>query len=149
MSATRDEVPGGSARSPVRSWGRIERDHVRITRILADLEETPELERALELLRELAGFMPQHFAAEEGQDGLFDELLAIRPAVDSRLKLLCREHREIVEALEALEVLMLEAQKGLAQVGEAKADFVRKIREHERKESHTVMNVYLTDEGGG
>ncbi len=81
---------------------RIERAHRQIVNsILKQLAAAEEPSRIRELLDPLPELLSKHFADEEGPDGLYDGLRAIRPSLDSELKSLRGDHRRVLEAVEA------------------------------------------------
>ena len=81
---------------------RIERaDRQIVHSILKELAEAQEPSRIRELLDPLPELLSKHFADEEGPDGLYDGLRAIRPSLDSELNSLRGEHRRVLEAVEA------------------------------------------------
>jgi hypothetical protein len=128
---------------------RLEQAHQRITRCLADFESAGDAGAILESLEQLLELLPEHFSRdEEGPDGIFDELRAIRPALDPQLERLEREHREILRDLEALRSQAREPGHEDARIQEQRAACVRKIRVHEEAESRLALETYFLDEGG-
>lgn len=128
---------------------RLEQAHKRIVQCLTDFESAGDAGAILESLEVLLRLLPEHFATdEEGPDGIFDELRAIRPALDPQLKLLERDHREILKALEALRSQLREAGHDFSRVQERRAACVRMIRSHEEVESRLALETYFLDEGG-
>jgi hypothetical protein len=116
---------------------------------VGELESARDTGGVLEHLGELLEILPEHFRAdEEGPDGLFDELRAIRPALDPQLKLLEREHREMLTALEALQSRVREAGEDFSRIEEHRAAWIRKIRVHEDTENQIALEAYFLDEGG-
>jgi hypothetical protein len=82
---------------------RVERDHRQIVNFyLKELATAQEPSRIRELLDPLPELLSKHFADEEGPEGLYEGLRAIRPALDSELKSLRGEHLRVLEAVEAL-----------------------------------------------
>lgn len=142
--------------SPESVWARIKEEHNHVVRLLAELESVSDLGRTLEIVTELCEFMPAHFANEEGPNGLYERLVQTRPGVDSRLKSMHREHREILYAFERVREKVQSALEGSDEVASGNQDEIRwvktdalaRIRDHEREENSLVMETYLTDEGG-
>jgi hemerythrin len=147
MMAVEDNSRHGLADPSAPASARIARAHEKIVGLLGELEAAGDSDRMLQVLEQLARLLPGHFADEEGVDGLFEELGTMRPAVDSRLKFFQQEHREMLEALEALRARVRE-QRDPSRIGEETAAFVRKVRTHERAESHLILDTYFVDEGG-
>jgi len=128
---------------------RLESAHSRIFRCLADLASAEAADGVLASLDELLVILPEHFAKdEEGPDGVFDEVREIRPSLEPHLMLLTQNHREIVDALEALRALARDSGQDFVRVSETRARCIGKIRAHERRESQVVMEAYFRDEGG-
>jgi DNA repair ATPase RecN len=137
---------------------RIERDHRRIINFyLKELAAAQEPSRLRELLESLPEMLSKHFADEEGPDGPYDGLRAIRPSLDSELKSLRSEHRRVLEAVEALrrrlrEMEQLEPggdqQERLGRIREEISAFMALVRSHERTETRLVADTYYREEGG-
>jgi hemerythrin len=137
---------------------RIERDHRRIVNFyLKELAAAQESSQIRELLDPLPEMLSKHFADEEGPDGLYDGLRAIRPSLDSELKSLRREHRRVLKKVEALrqqvrEIDQAEAaeerRERLAEIREEMSTFMEMVRRHERTETRLVSDTYYREEGG-
>ena len=137
---------------------RIERAHRQIVNsVLAELAAAQEPSRIRELLDPLPEMLSKHFADEEGPDGLYDGLRAIRPSLDSELKSLRGEHRRVLEAVEALrrqlrEIDQLERaedqKERLGRIKDEMSAFMELVRCHERTETRLVADTYYLEEGG-
>ena len=137
---------------------RIEREHREIVNFyLKELAAAQEPSRLLELLEPLPEMLAKHFADEEGPDGLYDGLRAIRPALDSELKSLRGEHRGVLKAVKALrqqvreidQVAQAEEQERLlAGMRDEMSAFMEMVRNHERTETRLVADTYYLEEGG-
>jgi Skp family chaperone for outer membrane proteins len=101
--------------------------------------------------------LSKHFADEEGPDGLYDGLRAIRPSLDSEIKSLRGEHRKVLEAVEALRQQLQELdqqertedrQERLDRIREEMSAFMELVRSHERTETRLVADTYYLEEGG-
>jgi predicted nuclease with TOPRIM domain len=136
---------------------QIQDSHARIRGDLDALARTTEIDEIRAIVEELPELLKEHFRDEEKPDGLYDELESLRPTIDSQLKFLREEHREILEALEGLQRQFREADE-VTQVGELEqrhdhilmsaGAFLQLIRHHERIESRLVADTYYTEEGG-
>jgi anion-transporting ArsA/GET3 family ATPase len=136
---------------------RVEDSHRRIQR---DIQALGKLEHPRDIgaiADELVELLKEHFEDEEKAGGLFDELEALCPTVDSQLKFLRGEHREIMQALEDLRGQVREAQEvhlkaqfpqRADRIRTSAAAFVQLIHHHERIESRLVADTYYSDEGG-
>jgi hypothetical protein len=139
-------------------WLRVEQAHRQIRAIVAqELAEAGSLSRTRTLLETFPKLLREHFADEERPDGLFDSLRAVIPSVDSKLKFLQQDHREILEAVEALrgqleqtdQIQDPEARRDrLARVQEQTGALMRRVRRHEEVESRLIVDIDYTEEGG-
>jgi hypothetical protein len=137
---------------------RIERDHRRIVNFyLKELAAAQEPSRILELLDPLPEMLSKHFADEEGPDGLYDGLRAIRPSLDPELKSLRGEHRRVLKTVKALRERLQEIatpegveqpRERLAAIREEMSAFMEMVRRHERAETRLVADTYYLEEGG-
>ena len=136
---------------------RVEESHQRIRNDLEALDKCDDVAEIRAIVDELPDLLKEHFRDEEKPGGLFDELEALSPVFDSQLKFLRQEHREIMQALEALQRQFREVDD-VIQVGEleqrhdhirvSKAALLQLIRHHERIESRLVADTYYTEDGG-
>lgn len=148
MSAGEEGSRGGKGSSKESApASSLERAHEGILRLLKDLQAA-EASGMPPLLDALAALLPDHFADEEREDGLFEQLRSDRPAVDARVKALQREHKEILRALDALTEATRQLAEHHGRLEEQKSAFLRRLRAHERIETRLVMDTYLVDEGG-
>ena len=137
---------------------RVERDHRQIVHFyLKELAAAQELNRIRELLDPLPELLSKHFADEEGPEGLYDGLRAIRPALDSELKSLRGEHRRVLKAVKALRQQVREIDQAeraeeqrelLAAIREEMSTFMEMVPSRERTETRLVADTYYLEEGG-
>jgi len=135
----------------------VEDSHARIRSGLEALEAAQDVDEIRAIVCDLPALLEEHFEQEEKPGGLFDELGSLQPTLDSQLKFLRQEHREILQALEALRQRLREADEA-TQAGELEqrhehlrvsaACFMQLIRHHERIESRLVADAYYTENGG-
>ena len=135
----------------------VEDSHARIRRDLEALEEAQDVDEIGAIVGRLPELLKEHFEEEERPGGLFDELGSLRPTIDSQLKFLIQEHREILQTLEGLQERIREADEA-TQAGELEqrhdhirmsaACFMQLIRHHERIETRLVSDTYYTEDGG-
>jgi hypothetical protein len=96
--------------------------------------------------------LSEHFADEEAAGGLYDDLAKRSPAATEQLSELRREHRAILEELEALTRAIESHLEPDGSISEAtRADVTRcmeRLRRHEHVESRMIADVYYTDDGG-
>ncbi len=149
MTVGADDTQRRAADSSSRRLARLEEAHNKIVRCVADLESAPSRETTLACVDRLLEILPEHFTVdEEGPDGIFEEIRAIQPSLDTPLKSLQQEHQEIIKTLEALQERLREADRDFEPLREQRAACVRKIHDHERRESRLVMDTYFLDDGG-
>jgi hypothetical protein len=140
------------------AWTRAERAHDEIRAFFdREFSAAGEPGQTSALLDEIRNLLVPHFADEEGPEGLYAALRAISPAVESDLKFLRQEHRQILGALEYLERQVHEAdelepsearERLVERIKETMARLVQMIRRHERVENGLVAEIYNLDEGG-
>lgn len=127
---------------------RSQEAHRVIPGVLRALDEAKQPQKIIEAIDALWSVLSGHFSEEEQPDGLFAELGAARPANHSRLKSLEREHREILEDIEALREQARDLEQHLRRFDESRIALSKRVRSHERTETRLVMDTYLVDEGG-
>jgi hypothetical protein len=135
----------------------VDESHARIRRSLEALEASQDVEEIRAIVSDLPELFEEHFEQEERPGGLFDELGSLQPTIDSQLNFLRQEHREILQALEALRQRLREADEA-TQLGEVEqrhehlrvsaACFMQLVRHHECIESRLVADTYYTEDGG-
>jgi len=154
-------APGGEEhgkRYPITQIAsRFHENHAKMARDLRLLGEAEDVEQIRVIADELPELLKEHFDEEERPGGLFDELESLRPVIDSQLKFMRQEHREIMETLEGLRRQFQEADV-VTNVGELEqrhdhirvstAAFVQLIRHHELVEARLVTDTYYTEDGG-
>lgn len=150
-----EELEPKHAITPVAS--RIQDTHQKIRSDIQTLSELEKMGDIRRIAEELVELLTEHFEDEEKPGGLFDELESLRPVIDSQLKFLRGEHREIMQVLQDLLAQIREAgavhQQGELEQREdhirvSAEAFVQLIHHHERIESRLVSETYYTDEGG-
>lgn len=147
-----------STRHPVTpTISRVQQTHERIRGDLEALVEVEQVDQIGAIIDDISILLKEHFEDEERPGGLFDELRSLRPTIDTQLKFLRGEHREIMEVLEGIRTEIREAEQ-VAYAGELEQRhdhirtsanaFVLLIRHHERIESQLVRDTYYTEDGG-
>jgi hypothetical protein len=135
----------------------VENTHAQIRHDMETLERAEDVEEIRAIVFVLPELLKGHFDDEERPGGLFDELESLQPVIDSQLRFLRQEHREILQTLENLQQWFREADE-VTQVAELEqrhdhirvstASFMRLIRHHERIETRLVAEAYYTEDGG-
>lgn len=135
----------------------VEGSHARIRRGLEALEQARDVDEIRAIVCDLPELLAEHFEAEEKPGGLFDELGSLRPTIDSQLRFLRQEHREILQALDGLRQRLREAGEA-THAGELEhrhehirvsaACFMQLVRHHECIETQLVSDTYYTEDGG-
>ncbi|MHC4078603.1 MAG: hemerythrin domain-containing protein [Planctomycetota bacterium] len=146
-------------------------DHEEINGVLEQISKaTGDLDSLRPLLGDLRPMLTQHFTAEEADDGLFDTIGTRAPRLGSKVQECLQEHQELLTALgELMEQAEDQAQaqeqaqaqaraRGRAQAGpgegmtEIQGDaesFLKKLRDHEAKETELLNDSMFLDLGGG
>jgi hemerythrin-like domain-containing protein len=136
---------------------RIQESHRRIRRDLEVLDKSDDLGQIRAVVNDLPDLLAGHFEDEEKPDGLFDHLASLRPVLNPQIEALRRDHREITQALEALQQ-HLHGVERLTQVDDLEerrqnirvraSVFLQLIHLHERIESRLVAETYYVEDGG-
>lgn len=143
-----NEGAGGTDVSAEPSYKRVEREHRQIIALLTDLEQATEPKRVLEIADELGGLLPDHFANEESEGGVLDEIALDRPDLAPRLSTIRGQHQELVDVLEAVRREARANPADASRMHQRKEEFGWKLREHERVEAGLIVDFYYTEEGG-
>lgn len=148
----RERKTGDAAGQPVH---RIEEDHRTLRGQLEELEAATSHGALLETLARLPKMLREHFAHEEHNEGLYDDVRRRRPAMAPQLEALQRDHGTILEEFEALLARVkghVESEPEGEGVADAVAHHLRqcigRLRNHELEESTMIGDVYYTDDGG-
>lgn len=132
--------------------GRIEEDHRELRSRLDALTAAADQAGMLSSLQELPKLLAEHFADEEAEGGLYDELAARSPALGDRLDELRDEHRAILDELESLGRDLQRHPGTQGESGETVqqdiAHCADRLRRHERVESKMIADVYYSEQGG-
>ena len=123
-------------------------DHKELTGLLGRLREARPREELGTLLASLRAVLSRHFQREEGENGLFEIIHARAPRHRQAIEDLRSEHRDFVTDLEEL-VRRAEQGPQPEQMADHVADFVDRLHQHERNESHLWIDTLSTDLGEG
>jgi len=102
------------------------------------------------MLDDLDEYLKHHFDAEEREGGFFDAVLEKAPRHASHVEELKAEHGHMLEQISAIrasiEAPYKEASEALL---EKVADFVRTMRDHEKREASLLQDAFGRDVGTG
>jgi len=135
----------------------IEETHRRIREDLEVLDGSNDLAQIRTVVDDLPALLREHFQDEEKPGGLFDELVSLRPVVDSQLKSLRQEHREIMQVLRDLQrethemderQELRDQEQRVDHIRRSAVAFLKLIRAHELIESRLVADTYYSEDGG-
>jgi len=130
----------------------IEEDHLELRGRLDALADAASHAGILAGMKDLPRMLAKHFAQEELEGGLYDDLALRAPALCPQLDALRAEHRAMLEEFEALsrEIHSQVGAEGTAseETRHAVARCADRLRAHEHAESSMIADVYYTDEGG-
>jgi hypothetical protein len=104
---------------------------------------------AVPLLGSLREALGQHFADEEGEEGLAQAVGASAPWSLRRLDELLAEHRSLLEALDRLIAQAQGLLEGQAAFAGATRALLRRLRQHEERETALLSEAVHYDLGGG
>lgn len=145
----KDRPPEASEGDSSRAvWTRIENFHRMMVGLLQELETSTDPARVRELVDTLDRSLAGHFEDEVAPGGLFDDLGARRPASESTLEFLRKDHGEILEMVSALNRRLQELDPADPRIQQSRRAFLEKIRSHELIENRLVSDTYMLDEGG-
>jgi hypothetical protein len=116
--------------------------------LLQEVETATDPARVREVVDVLNRGLPSHFEDEVGPGGLFEDLGARRPASESILDDLRKDHGEILGMVSALNRSLQELDPADPRIQQGRLAFLEKIRSHERIENRLVRDTYMLDEGG-
>jgi len=115
-------------------------EHRRIMRLAAYIEQGPAHDELPELLKTLHDLLVDHFAHEQFPGGLYECLGAWDPRYHDQLRVLVREHCEVLSRARALVERARLAPDAPSLRGEA-LDLVAALREHETREHRLVEAI--------
>jgi len=125
----------------------IQAEHDELRALLETLVNT-QLEGLLPLLGQLRNLLVEHFATEEGPDGL-EAITENQPQFLPRLEEIFREHQGFLARLDGIarrvEGVLRERDTLLIDV----RALAHELHEHEAKENELLGDVLYTDLGGG
>jgi len=149
---TEGEPTGRSTTGEDHPAGPIVDEHRMLRSRLDALTDAADRAGILSSLQDLPKKLEAHFAAEEGEGGLYEDLARRAPAVSEKLEALRGEHRAILDEVEELS-RVVQADPGAdgaisAATRDSVARCVGRLRRHELDESTMIGDIYYTDEGG-
>jgi hypothetical protein len=127
----------------------IAEGHVALRETIRELEAAKEPARLSRLLRVLNEKLEEHFAEEEGQDGLAAAVPSSVPHQVTKLERLFEEHGQFLSSVAGLSARLESIERVL---GEARSDIwtlCHNLRSHERHESELLRDAINTDVGTG
>ncbi len=129
---------------------QIAEEHRALGESLSRIGKTTDPHRLLARLEKLRDQLEHHFAGEEGEGGLRDDVVNLAPFLLSTLDKLFEEHREVLVDIEELRAKAQACVDGpLAEILRDATSLVRRMHEHEARESELISDVYYTDYGEG
>ncbi|MET8308375.1 hypothetical protein [Micromonospora sp. NPDC005173] len=105
-------------------------------------------ERVLVRLRPVGQGFAEHVRVTEGPTGLYWELLAHSPRLDHGVRLLTREHAEIVAAILSVQRAAEQPQTCPDEVRGRAGHLVRTLARHRRRGADLLWQAYQMDLGG-
>lgn len=127
---------------------QIAEEHFALAITEGRLEATTDPHQLLPRLEKLHEQLEHHFASEEASDGIRRDVSRSAPYMLDSLSKVFDEHRELLAEAEALRKRTRALVEGpLAEILRDVAALVRRLREHEAKETELVSDVFYTDFG--
>lgn len=129
---------------------QIADEHRALTDTVGRLGKTTDPHQLLPRLEKLRDQLEHHFASEEGNDGLRSDVRKLAPFLLTSLEKIFEEHRRFLADIEALEAKTRACIDGpLAEILDDTTALVRRLHNHEQRESELLSDVYYTDYGQG
>jgi hypothetical protein len=127
-----------------KSESRITEDHLRIRALLDGLRKIGDPHVLIPLLRELRESLDEHFALEEGEDGLQEIAAEHTPSRVAQVEELLAEHGTLLADIDALIRQCNHCISGpLAEIRSDLQSFFEKIQDHDAAESEILTEVLL------
>ena len=129
---------------------RIAQQHQELRDTLKQVAETTSLERLVSLLEKLREQLREHFADEEGEEGLAQAIGDSAPRHLRALEVLFDEHREFLELVGG----MIERCQALltgpkAEILRDVHTLTKRLHQHEARETDLLTDSVYTDVGTG
>ena len=140
-----------AATRPVSTAQGVVADHRHLRKHLDWLEQAADDEAIRFLLDELADFLPGHFAAEEGTDGLFASVVLKAPRLAPLARRLREQHRDILAMIEHLRRRVpSDLKPAEGSLKRRVQEVVDVLREHEADETMMLAEAVMGEheEGG-
>ncbi len=127
-------------------YAELADEHKRIFSLVARLSETGAQLDLVPLLEQLHELLVNHFSHEQFPGGLYEQLGARGAEHGDQLKVLIREHCEILSSISALvERARAAGTESELELREQTARVIEKLEQHEMKE-HRLAESLLRDE---
>ncbi|HEX6203156.1 MAG TPA: hemerythrin domain-containing protein [Thermoanaerobaculia bacterium] len=128
----------------------IEAEHRLLRELVYRLRHTRDLRALVPQLDRLRALLVEHFAHEEGGDGLHAAVERTAPHKANQVDELFREHVEILAELDRLTAAAREYLEGpLADVLAGVREITTRLHEHERAETDLFAEAVTEDLGAG
>lgn len=132
------------------SLDQITGEHRALGESLARLDNTTDLHLVLPRLEKLRSQLEHHFEGEESSGGLRRDVREHAPYLLDSLEKIFEEHRRLVADVDGLAEKTRACLEGpVAEILHDLSGFVRRMRDHEVRESELLADVYYTDYGEG
>lgn len=133
-----------------RARKKIAEEHRALAVTEKRLAATTDPHQLLPRLEQLHDQLARHFAGEEASDGIRADAARAAPYLLDSLSKVFDEHRELLAEAAALRDRTRALVGGsLAEILRDVGTLIRRLREHEAKETDLVSDVYYTDFGEG
>lgn len=102
------------------------------------------------MIDDLSEYLKAHFEAEERRGGFFEAVVGAAPRHASRVEELRAEHAELLEQLAAVRgAIQAPYKEASAEVLERVAAWVKRMRDHEKREGSLIQDAFNRDVGAG
>ncbi|PIE16345.1 MAG: hypothetical protein CSA66_07430 [Proteobacteria bacterium] len=125
-----------------------ESEHKVIRKMLGDLGGATEFGSIRDIVATLGRMLPEHFASEEGPDGLYDDLRLMQPGLTPKIDALAKDHHGLSSEIAELQAVCQQIEQLQGRLCALKDGFIKHLAEHEAVESGLVADAYYIDLGG-
>ena len=136
--------------SPSKALDRIVEEHRALGDAAARLGKTTDPHKLIPRLEKLRNQLEHHFEGEEAIDGIREDVSTTAPYLLGSLDKIFEEHREFLAEIDAIEAKTRACVEGpLAEILQDVVRLIRRLRDHEERETELISDVYYTDYGEG
>lgn len=136
--------------APKASLARIADEHRALEEAVERLGKTTDPHKLIPRLEKLRHQLEHHFASEEALDGLREDVTTVAPFLLGSLDKIFEEHAQFLDAIDAVDAKTRACVEGpLAEILDDVLVLIRRLRDHEERETELLSDAYYIDYGEG